>query len=250
MCDDPDQVKGILSYRNECNFLKVVGDNGNLADEPNLVDGPSGDTNMDPGPQYTNGQWLGAEHPVQTLTPTSAMGNSANGRFGDRNGEGGDGTGSPDEVLSTGLTPNSSSATGSNRLQPGTHMNQSGSSSFNASPIVQGQDMMNGMNGSAGMPNDGVPSFRDMPGASGFVMQTGLGQQQTVVANFASMAGWSDVPQTPGQQHQHQRQHQQQGGIQAGDMGEVGFRSFMDMGSLDGLDLPSAWQDAGTGEMR
>jgi hypothetical protein len=124
-------------------------------------------------------------------------------------------------------------------------MNQSGASSFNASPIVQGQDTLAGMNGSTTGPgtNGGIPSFTDMPGTNGFVMQTGLGQQQPGTVNFTSMGGWSDMPQDPGQQ-------QQQQGIQAGEMGEAVFRSLMDMGSLDGLDLPAAWQDAGAGEMR
>lgn len=55
VCDDLDSVKGILLYCNECNFMKVVGDSGNLVDEFNFVDGFMVELNMDLGLNYVNG---------------------------------------------------------------------------------------------------------------------------------------------------------------------------------------------------
>lgn len=234
--------------------MKVVGDTGNLADEPSITDTTGGnrDSNMDPGPGYTNGgQWLSAEHAVQTLTPSSG----ANGaRFGERFGDGRDATGSPDEGHSSGLTPNSSSAAGSNRLQPGSHM-QSGGSSFNASPIVQGQDSLGGINVSGpGTANAGLSTangggshfYQDLQNTNGFGMQAGLGvQDPSRVGNFASMGGsWSDMQQNTGQSQPHQPPQ-----MQTGEVGDGVFRALMDMGSLTGLELSANWQDPRNGNI-
>lgn len=221
--------------------MKVVGDSGNLADEPSMAEGPGADGSMDPGPNYANGQWLNAEQPVQTLTPSSGMGHGGSGgSFGNRNGEGRDATGSPDEGHSTGLTPNSSSANGSNHLHPSSHMNRSGASSYNASPSI---GSINAGSSSTGQNMTNGAFFGDMNNSGSFLMQTGIDQQQQQPngGHFASMnGGWPEMQQDHGQQQD----------MPPGDVGDGVLRAFMNMGPMDTMDLPSTWTDSGAGEMR
>ena len=198
---------------------------------------------MDPGPNYVNGHWLDADHRIQqTLTPRSGMGNAGNGlRFGGGNGDGRDATGSSDDGLTSGLTPNSSSATGSNRLQPGSQMNQSGTSSFGASPNMTSMDA-SGATGPA-TSTGGDPFFVGMPGHggnnNGFTMQTGLGLQDTTrVGNYGTIGGnWQEMAQDPQDQ------------TTDASVGDGSMGAFMNIGPLDAMNMSVPWTD-GTSEMR
>lgn len=233
VCDDPDGVKGILSYRNECLFMKTFGDNGEIPTQNDLVPPTTEGQALNPanGSSSYGQNWLNAEHPVQTLTPRSGSlhgpAGGATSGYGDSSGDGRDASGSPDGAFQG--DPGTGSANGHisdirGHLQPG-QVNHSGANSFQASPSMQGQD---------GMMNGHEPTSANLFDASNaYVMQSGsgLGQQHE---GYSVNSGWQNVP--PQQD--------------VPEMGDGVLRALMNMGPLDAMDLSTPWTDTAAGNMR
>lgn len=221
-CGNPEGVKGIMAYRDQY----YTG-----PQEGNHLNGPSLDTTNSTG--FNSQSWLSAEQSMSDLTPSSGGGGLFDkGASGGAQGDNNQGTnGSPTDGQSGGPTPNSNStgrdATADSRnqhLAPG--MNNSGRTSFNASPISPQQNLMgtNDISGASGPTFFG--NMGDFPGQ----------QQQPQQQNAFSMASnaWGDMP---GQQGQVPQQ-----------MGDGVLRALMNMGPMDAMDL-SSW-DQGNENMR
>ncbi|KAL6791599.1 fungal-specific transcription factor domain-containing protein [Trichoderma sp. SZMC 28012] len=226
VCDDPEGVKGILAYRNECHFMKATGDNGNSATAPDLTE-PSGDSqsmSTSHSNNFGNGAWLSAEQQMHVLTPNSGSmyeknvpGSGGLSGFGD--GLDQDASGSPD-VQSAGRTPNSSGAGSDIRphLVPGQMSNAaSGHDSYRASPISPQQTMMN----HGGMDGSGNQGFYGDPNS--FTMAAGMGVPQQA---YGMSNGWGGL-------------NGPAAGIQPVG-GEGVLRALMNMGPMDAMDL-SSW---------
>ncbi|OLN92888.1 putative transcriptional regulatory protein C530.05-like protein 13 [Colletotrichum chlorophyti] len=247
VCDDPDGVQGIMSYRNECLFMKTVGDNGNAAAAPNIVE-PEQDGEGAPNSASTGfgGQsWLSAEHPMpydtnakqslpmhgNVLTPSSGSlydrSVSSSGRmtgFGQSESSG-DNTmsGSPDGDQSNRPTPNSTSSEHRMHTAAG-GSNGSGSNSFEASPIT-GHRSMNArgsVDGDANYFNDTSTFIR-----TGLTPNQRFSMPDTPGADFGLPNGWENL--------------QGQTGITP--VAEGVLRSLMNMGPMDAMDL-STWEPA------
>ncbi|KAL0936629.1 binuclear zinc transcription factor [Colletotrichum truncatum] len=246
VCDDPDGVQGIMSYRNECHFMKTGGDDGNAATAPNIVE-PDQDEETGPNSASTGfgGQgWLSAEPPMPydanrsgiplhgtVLTPSSSSlydkpGSSSghmNG-FGQSESSGDNNmSGSPDADQSNRPTPNSSSASEQRLNMASGGMNGSGRNSFDASPVIGHQNI-----NAQGNTDGNVNYFND---ASAFgIRGTGLTPNQrfsmpeTPGAEFGIPNGWGDL----------------QGQTGMTPVAEGVLRSLMNMGPMDAMDL-SAW---------
>ncbi|KAF4867999.1 Citrinin biosynthesis transcriptional activator ctnR [Colletotrichum siamense] len=241
VCDDPEGVQGIMSYRNECHFMKVGGDNGNAAAAPSIVE-PELDTDGGPNSASTGfgGQnWLSAEPPIayegnrpgvqlrgSVLTPSSGSlydkSGSSSGHmtgFGQSESSGDNNmSGSPDAEQSNRPTPNSSSAS-----EQRMNIASGGSNSFDASPVAGHQNIDSQGNGDAN-----VNFFND---ASAFgIRGTGLTPNQrfsmpaTPGADFGMSNGWGDL----------------QGQTGMTPVAEGVLRSLMNMGPMDAMDL-SSW---------
>lgn len=219
VCDDPDGIQGIMSYRNDCNFMKVPGDNGNLADAPEIVEAANDGQGTGTANHSFGGQtWL-SDQGVPILTPNSARMSG----FGESNGESQDASGSPDGGNSNnGPTPNSSTGAGSDsrgRLAPG-QMNGSGRNSFQASPIIPQQNMMN----TSGVETTNAGFF----GApNGFTMPATMHDH-----GFSVPSGWDNM----------------QGQTEMPQVGDGVLRALMNMGPMDAMDL-SSW-DSGNENLR
>ncbi|PTB64118.1 N-terminal binuclear Zn cluster-containing protein [Trichoderma citrinoviride] len=226
VCDDPEGVKGILSYRNECHFMKTTGDNGNTATAPELTETSTDSQSMSTSNSnnFGNGAWLTAEQQMHVLTPNS------NGMYDKNMGGGGglsgygdgldqDASGSPD-VHSAGRTPNSSGGASDTRthLAPGQLSGgRSAHESYRASPISPQQTMMN----HGGMDNGATQGFYNDP--NGFTMAAGMGMPQ---APYGMSNGWGGLNgPTAGMQPVG---------------GEGVLRALMNMGPMDAMDL-SSW---------
>ncbi|KAK5987633.1 Citrinin biosynthesis transcriptional activator ctnR-like protein [Cladobotryum mycophilum] len=229
LCDDPENVKGILSYHNECHFMKMNGDDGNPANAPEIAETQSQSDSTGMGANRVNGygtqSWLSTEQQVPVLTPNSgsmyernAPGSAPVSGFGDTHGENRDASGSPDGAHSAGRTPNSSGGASDNRshLAPGQlGSGAGGHESFRASPISPQQPMMN----HPGVDTNNHQGF--YPDPNGFTMATGMGGQQ----GFNMSTGWGGINgQMPGMQP----------------VGEGVLRALMNMGPMDAMDL-SSW---------
>ena len=211
-----------MAYRNECHFLKIVGDDGNAATAPDIAE-PSNDSqgiNNSNAPPYGTQTWLSTEQALPILTPSSGMtfdkGGSVSGPmsgFEDGSGESQNTSGTPNENQSNRPTPNSSH--GSDQR---THLNpgqiNSGHNSFQASPISPNQTLMN-----PGSLDGSTQGFFADPNA--FTMPTSLGDQSGA---FALPNGWGDIPG--------------QSGVTP--VGEGVLRALMNMGPMDAMDL-SSW---------
>ncbi|PTB47155.1 uncharacterized protein TrAFT101_012009 [Trichoderma asperellum] len=227
VCDDPEGVKGILAYRNECHFMKTTGDNGNLATAPDITEPTTDSQSMSTSNSnnFGNGAWLSSDQQMHVLTPNSGSmyeknvpGSGGLSGFGD--GLDQDTSGSPG-VQSAGRTPNSSGGTSEARpphLGPGQMSNSaSGHDSFRASPISPQQTMMN----HGGMDNNGAQGFYGDPNS--FTMASGMGMPQTP---YGMSNGWAGLT-----------------GPAAGMQpvgGEGVLRALMNMGPMDAMDL-SSW---------
>ena len=242
VCEDRNGIQGIMAYRNECHFMKVPGDTGNIASAPELVDSQgsgaqadavrSGQANKQaPEPAgTTHGSWLNAEHPIRLMTPNSG---SMYERYGSgtyaMNGFGGNGNGDSQDVSvdegqsNSRATPNSSGGASESRshLAPGP-MSSSGHNSFQASPIMPQQNMMNG----GGMDATDPALFGD---ATGFTMGTEMSGQHGL---FGTGSGWEDM----------------QGQTGMTPDGDGVLRALINMAPMDTMDL-SSW-DSGHANMR
>lgn len=222
VCDNPEGVQGIMAYRNECHFMKVAGDNGNVATAPDIAE-PSADSqgiNNSSTSAYGAQNWLPTEHQLPILTPSSGMTFEKNGSisgpmsgFGDGSGDSQDTSGTPDGGQSNRPTPNSSSGSDQRmHLNPG-QLN-SGQNSFQASPISPNQTLMN-----PGSLDGSTQDFFADPSA--FTMPTSLTDQSGA---FALPNGWGDI----------------QGQTGVTPVGEGVLRALMNMGPMDAMDL-SSW---------
>ncbi|EHK40602.1 hypothetical protein TRIATDRAFT_148646 [Trichoderma atroviride IMI 206040] len=228
VCDDPEGVKGILSYRNECHFMKTTGDDGNLANAPDIAEPTTTDSqsmSTSNSNNFGNGAWLSSDQQMHVLTPNSGSmyeknvpGSGGLSGFGD--GLDQDASGSPG-LQSAGRTPNSSGGTSDARpphLGPG-HMSNgaSGHDSFRQSPISPQQTMMN----HGGMDNSGAQGYYGDPNS--FTMAAGMGMPQTpypMTNGWAGLTGPAAGMQPVG--------------------GEGVLRALMNMGPMDAMDL-SSW---------
>ncbi|KAL6858588.1 fungal-specific transcription factor domain-containing protein [Trichoderma novae-zelandiae] len=226
VCDDPEGVKGIFSYRNECHFMKTTGDDGNTATAPDITEPStdSGSMSTSNSNNFGNGAWLTAEQQMHVLTPNSSSMYEKNiggggGLSGLGDGLDQDASGSPD-VQSAGRTPNSSGGASDTRphLAPGQLSGgTSGHESYRASPISPQQTMMN----HGGMDNGAAQGFYNDP--NGFTMAAGMGMPQ---APYGMSNGWGGLNgPTAGMQPVG---------------GEGVLRALMNMGPMDAMDL-SSW---------
>ncbi|TDZ21908.1 Citrinin biosynthesis transcriptional activator ctnR [Colletotrichum orbiculare MAFF 240422] len=240
VCDDPEGVQGIMSYRNECHFMKISGDDGNAASAPDIVE---------PGPEAAGGpssastgfggqSWLSAEQPLpydaavpgsalhaSTLTPSSGSlydrAGSSNGNmagFG-RSESSGDInlTGSPEGEQSNRPTPNSSSAS-EQRMNMAT-----GGNTFDTSPVPGHQNggSQNNLDGGVGFFGD---SNTFSMGRTGLTPNQRFSMPDTPGAGFGLPNGWGDL----------------QGQTGMTPVAEGVLRSLMNMGPMDAMDL-SSW---------
>ncbi|KAK1598068.1 fungal-specific transcription factor domain-containing protein [Colletotrichum navitas] len=249
ICDDPEGVQGIMSYRNECHFMKIVEDDGNPATAPNIVEpGQTGDAASSSVSTGFGGQnWLSAEHGVpygannaysipmhgNALTPSSGSmydkSASSSGRLtglgqsessGDNNM-----SGSPDgDNSSNRPTPNSSSSDQRVNMTAG-GIEGSGQNSFEVGPATAQQNI-----NPRGDTDENANYFNS---TSAFDIRTGLTPNprfsipDTPGADFGMSTGWGDV--------------QGQAGMTPGAEGVL--RSLMNMGPMDAMDL-SSWDAA------
>jgi hypothetical protein len=243
VCDDPDGVQGILAYRNECHFMKTVGDNGNPAEAPDLSIDPSTDPSSDmQGLDTSNSggfnsqSWLSADpSAMSVLTPSSG------GMYDKTTGSGDTQPGlsnTPDAGHSGGPTPNSSTNSAREggvdtrgHLSSG-HMNGSGRNSFQPSPVSPRQQQhqhqqQNSMMGTNDMSGGHQQTF--FGDTTGFSVSPTIHDQQN---GFGMSNGWGDM--------------QNQAGIPQ--VGDGVLRALMNMGPMDAMDL-SSW-DQGNENMR
>jgi hypothetical protein len=259
----------IMGYSNQCNFMKVPGDDGNPATAPNIIDidaaGPPGAANYSPSHQPTTlptrdrshtGPYLPshslAPPPFSTYGPPPEM---DTGSSNDLSGTSPDGNG---------RTPNSSTTGGSSdpqrqNLAPTTsngHVNGgSGRDSFETSPASSHQNI-NSMPGTA--PGDVERNVNAFFGAnpSSFGMSAGVSTGLTPDQRF-TMTATGDTPSSRGP-----------GGSSASGDGSGEFpghtaptwadisgqqgmtpvaegvlRSMMGMGPIDGMDM--GWEPSG-----
>ncbi|KAF9869803.1 binuclear zinc transcription factor [Colletotrichum karsti] len=239
VCDDPEGVQGIMSYRNECHFMKVSGDNGNAAGAPSIVE-PEKDGDAGPNSASTGfgGQtWLSAEQhlpydanrsgiPMQgtVLTPSSGSlydkSGSSNGHvagFGQSESNGDNMSGSPDGDQSNRPTPNSSSAS-----EQRMNMASGGRNSFDASSAA-GQQNMNSQGNTENMNFFGDTNGFGMRGM-GLTPNQRFSMPETPGADFGMPNGWGDL----------------QGQTGMTPVAEGVLRSLMNMGPMDAMDL-SSW---------
>ncbi|OHE90981.1 fungal specific transcription factor [Colletotrichum orchidophilum] len=244
VCDDPEGVQGIMSYRNECHFMKTVGDDGNAASAPNIVE-PGQNNEAAPTSASTGfgGQgWLSAEQAMpygangtnnlpmhgSSLTPSSGSmydkSGSSSGRitgFGQSESSGDNNiSGSPDGDQSNRPTPNSTSS--DPRVGIAVGLDGSGRNSFDA-------------NSATAQPNTNPRGSADVNAsffndAGSFGIRTGLTPNQrfsmpeTPGADFGMSNGWGDL----------------QGQTGMTPVAEGVLRSLMNMGPMDAMDL-SSW---------
>ncbi|KAM0274405.1 hypothetical protein ACHAQH_007874 [Verticillium albo-atrum] len=245
-CDE-EGASGILAYRNECNFIKMSGDDANPAAAPDIVE-PGPGTQV-PGRTASNSssfvgqRWLGTDAGLgqdtgasrmaiqgMVLTPGSgSLGGSRNGKgvmFGQSDSSGDNNMGSPDCDQSNRPTPNSSSASDNRSGQTASvGMDVSSRNSFDASPVSN--------NHNANLGGDGESTGADFFGdAQGFPMgSTGMTPaarfpmgDTTVDAFGMTPGGWPGMPGQTGMTP----------------MSEGVLRSLMNMGPMDAMDL-SSW---------
>ncbi|WQF85091.1 hypothetical protein CDEST_10105 [Colletotrichum destructivum] len=248
VCDDPEGVQGIMSYRNECHFMKTVEDDGNLATAPNIVE-PEHTSDAAPNSASTGfgGQgWLSAEQgmsygtntthgvPVHgnALTPSSGSiydkSGSSSGHltgFGQSESSGDNNiSGSTDGDNSNRPTPNSSSSDQRANMAAG-GLEGPSQNSFDTSPVTTQQNT-----NTRGSTDRNASYFND---ASAFGIRTGLTPTQrfsmpeTPGADFGMSNGWGELQGQPG--------------MTPGAEGVL--RSLMNMGPMDAMDL-SSWDAA------
>lgn len=228
-----------MAYRNECEYMKSRGDDGNPASGPEIVEPRSGLPGLDSSTSagFNSQAWLSAEQSMSGMTPSSGGMYDKSGPGGGHGGSSGDNqgtSGSPDGGQPGGLTPNSScnggrdgAAESRGHLAPG-QIGGSGRNSFRASPISPHQNLMDP--GDLGGPTQGT--FFGDP-ANGFAVSSNMNEQQQQQGGFGmANGGWGDMA---GQQNMPQ-------------VGDGVLRALMNMGPMDAMDL-SSW-DQGNENMR
>ncbi|KAK2591400.1 hypothetical protein QQS21_010906 [Conoideocrella luteorostrata] len=230
LCTDVEGVQGILSYRGDCDFMKVGGDDGNPTNGLDLAEGQG--ENTAGGPPVNSGfggqTWLSADQASVPpgLTPSS-------GTMYDKNGSAGgqDKQGSPEAGQSNGPTPNSSGAgsDAKSHLAPGIGGTRQ-DNAFHPSPISPHQNLMN-----PGGPMDANNHQNFFPESAGYPMgPTMTGQQSggfTMPTN--GWTGMNSQPQPPSMTP----------------VGEGVLRALMNMGPMDAMDL-SSWDTGHDSAMR
>jgi len=260
---------GVMGYSNQCNFMKVAGDDGNPVSAPEIIDiDPNPVTaNFSPSQQPTalptrERSHTGSYMPSHGLAPPSF---SAFGTSQDMDpGSGNDLSGTSPDGQSSGRTPNSSTTGTSdpqrqNLAAPPSngHVNGgSGRNSFETSPVSSHQNL-SGISGTT--PSDAERNVNAFFGAdpSSFGMPTGVSTGLTPDRRFG-MPGAGDTPCAVGASGGT-------GGAGTGGAAEFGghatpwadisaqqgmtpategmLRSIMAMGSMDGIDM--GWEPSG-----
>jgi hypothetical protein len=239
LCTDPEGVQGILAYRGECHYAKAQGDDGNPAVTPDIVDGQGDKPGANGG--FGGGQtWLATDRTsVPVLTPSSGTlyekTGSASGHvsgYGEVNGDGHDGQGSPDAGQSNGPTPNSSGASSEpkSHLAPGSLGGTRQEAGFHPSPISPQQNLMN-----PGAPTDAGNHQSFFGESLTFSMGHNLAGQQN--GGFAVPQSWG--PEMNGQAPPPNMTP----------VGEGVLRALMNMGPMDAMDL-SSWDSGQDNAMR
>ncbi|KJZ79124.1 hypothetical protein HIM_01275 [Hirsutella minnesotensis 3608] len=236
VCDDPDGVKGIMAFPNDCEFTKTPGD-GNGAVAPDMADAQGDDQQQDP-----NGfsqSWLSTDQSsIPTLTPNANnvydKPRSLSGRpMSSFDEGGGDGTGSRESIDATqsnGPTPTSGGVISDARshLARGPLSGSCQNPSFRSSPISPQQNMMN-----AGQGIDAANHHGFFGSPSGFALTPDFSGRQEPGFTMAPN-GWADLngPATD-----------------VPPMGEGMLRALMTMGPMDAMDL-SSWDSGNDTHMR
>lgn len=227
LCDDPENVKGILSYR-ECDYTKDANAKPVPVSEPSGMGLPS-------NAAFGSQSWLSVDQQMPMLTPNSgslydkAGHGNGSGRissFGDVNG--GESTESPDGQ-SNGRTPNSSNGSDA-RMAAAKH---SGASLFSTGASPQ-------FSNHTGFFGVAQPSYEMQPQPQPHQQQQSQPQpqqqQQQHMGNqslpYGMTTGWETIAA------------QQAANIQ----NEGVLRALMNMGPMEAMDL-SSW-DTGNEPMR
>ncbi|KOS20816.1 putative transcriptional regulatory protein [Escovopsis weberi] len=228
VCDDPDGVRGILSYRDDCNFTKGPENEDNAASTPDLPQGLNQSDALGLGPAHANGygaqSWVPAERKVPVLTPNSGSlyerntaGSTTLCGFESGHTDERDATGSPDGGHSAGRTPISSGGASDHRPHAVAMGPMGPGNTFQASPISPQQPVMTSHSGADGRSHQA--GF--YPTSSGYVMADMPSQHA-----FSMSSGWGGMGgQVPGMQP----------------VGEGVLRALMTMGPMDAMDL-SSWE--------
>ena len=213
-----------MPYRNECNFLKTVEDDGNPANGPDLVqpEPESGNVSQTPSSNGHMSQSWSGSGPEQTaslptrerssgssyaplhgmMPPNISMPTFGSAEMETVSTNELSGT-SPEGGQSSRPTPNSSTA--SDHLAPGTHLTSSGRSSFEASPVIPNLNMSgtsqseveNSVNAMNAFFSD--PSSFSVPSG----VSTGLTPQQRYSIpdtpnDFSLGSDWHEISSQPG----------------------------------------------------
>ena len=229
-----------MSYRNDCVFMKLNGDDGNPVTAPDLTEEDTENTRASVSSSAGMGSgWLGADQQIPTrersaahspayaamtgvqfsnpaihpiLSTSSGFGQSENGESND--------TGTSPDGLSNRPTPNSSTASDPRQtLGPG-RLGGSGRNSFEASPAPSHRNLA-GQSQQSDMERN-VSAFFNDP-ANGFSMGPGMTPlltTETPGGDFAVPQGW-EMPGQPGMTP----------------VAEGVLRNLMQMGTMEGMDL-------------
>ena len=238
-CAEGDGVKGIMSYRNECVFMKSAEDDANPANAPDLTEGETENTRTSVSSSAGMGSgWLGADQQLPTRERSAAHSPafaamtgvqfsnpninpvlSTSSGFGrSENGETNDASTSPDG-LSNRPTPNSSTASDPRQGLGAGRMSGSGRNSFEASPAPSHGNL--GSRSQSEMERN-VDAFFNNP-SNGFTLGSGmtpLMTAETPGGDFAVPQGWGMPGQT---------------GMTP--VAEGVLRNLMQMGTMEGMDL-------------
>lgn len=120
VCDDPEGIQGIMSYRNECHF----GERPELVDQSNEMQGMEASSSTG---GFNSQAWLSAEQSMSGMTPSSG---SLNGP-GLASGHGDTShktSGSQDDGTAADMAPTSNTAVGSNNSGGGSGAAKAGTS--------------------------------------------------------------------------------------------------------------------------
>ncbi|KAK7757826.1 hypothetical protein SLS62_000204 [Diatrype stigma] len=213
------QGGGPIMYRNECNFMKMPGDDGNVANAPDLVNNDEqnqlGTQQRQKQQQGRSNDFLGQQDwmPEDQRLPNQDRGCRGSGALADGNmmippdiysaasasrgfmdsssGEANDLSGSPNtDGVSNRPTPNSST-TASDHRQTGTAA--SGNTPFDASPRVQAEmDAATAAAAASGFFPDSMSGGFSLGGGSG-----GGGAGLTPGSDFNIVNGWNQQTMTP-----------------------------------------------------
>jgi hypothetical protein len=236
-CDNPENISGILAYRNECHFMKSAEDDANPANAPDIVEpepesqGAAQSTSNGFGPQA----WLSTDQPMAGLHDTNGSrslrhqgvaltpGSGHLGGFGQSEGSGDSNELSPDGAQSNRPTPNSSTASEQRVPMAAGTLNGSGRNSFDASPVSTHQNITSqgGVEGNSAAFTYPDPTFAM---STGMTPGSRFAMPETPMNDFSLPNGWQDLSGQTGMTP----------------VAEGVLRSLMNMGPMDAMDL-SSW---------